>query len=223
MKWSWLIIGTVTSASSACVSVPGCPAVESDAFALSAWVLTAENSLEGKRYYVKMGKNAFWKPVSTVSNHVWVPVLAPADDYESADDDADECDADSHSDSRHRLLVQMVEAIRETWQRFKADSRSVSKWLKIEGERPALLCELTGGVRWAAGESMVAAWGEVSSHRQLHHAGKRTVAHIVGRRNLHQVNVARLQVLQQSHGGAPCWNKTRLWVLCCGFFSQSYQ
>lgn len=158
-----------------------------------------------------MWKNAFWKPLSIAANDVWVPVFAPADNNEGADDDADERDADSYSDPRHRLLVQMVEAIRKTWRGFKAGCTSASKRFEVESERPALSCELTSGEGGAARESVVAARGEVCSHRQLHHAGKRSVAHSVGRRNLHQVNVARLQVLQQSHGGGPCWDETRLW------------
>lgn len=164
-----------------------------------------------KRYYVTMWKNAFWKPLSFAANDVWVPVFAPADNNEGADDDADERDADSYSDPRHRLLVQMVEAIGKTWRGFKAGCTSASKRFEIESERPALSCALTSGVGGAARESVVAARGEVCSHRQLHRAGKRSVAHSVGRRNLHQVNVARLQVLQQSHGGGSCWNDTRLW------------
>lgn len=145
MKWLWLIIGPVTSASSACPSVPGCPAAEADALALSAWVFTAENSLEWKGHHVttleeqkkKREKKAFWNLISTAATDVWVPVFAPADNYEGADNDADERDADSHSDACHRLLVQMVEAIRKTWHRFKADCRSVSECLKIEAERAA--------------------------------------------------------------------------------------
>lgn len=42
-----------------------------------------------------------------------LPFFASANNDEGADDDADESYADSHSDPRHWLLVQMVEAIRK--------------------------------------------------------------------------------------------------------------
>jgi len=43
-----------------------------------------------------------------------VPIFPSADDDERADDDADESDADSNSDPCHRLLIQVVEAIRKS-------------------------------------------------------------------------------------------------------------
>lgn len=45
-------------------------------------------------------------------------------------------------------------------------------------------------------------------HLKLDGAGERTVARLVRRRDLHQVNVTRLQLLQKSHGVCT-WNKNK--------------
>lgn len=75
MKWLWLIIGTVTSASSACLSVPGCPAVGADIFALSPRFLTAENSLEWERHIVnKLRETKKQKKNSDSKYSHWIAV-----------------------------------------------------------------------------------------------------------------------------------------------------
>lgn len=61
---------------------------------------------------------------------VTVPVFASADDDESADDDADERDADSHSDSRHWLLVQVVETIRKDCE--ASENVRLFRWSPVE-------------------------------------------------------------------------------------------
>lgn len=52
MKWLWFIIGTDTSAFSACPSEARCPAAKADVLTPSLYVFTAENFLEGNKHDV---------------------------------------------------------------------------------------------------------------------------------------------------------------------------
>lgn len=125
MKWFGLIIGVATPASSACLSVPRCPAGEADALNLSLCVLTADNFLKRHPHDVTTDRkskrpglnNQFVRTgstVVTVTGKIYlVPVSASAGNNKSTDDDADERDADAHCDPCHRLLVQVVKAFRK--------------------------------------------------------------------------------------------------------------
>lgn len=56
---------------------------------------------------------------------------------------------------------------------------------------------LTCGVGGAVREPGIMTRGEVCLDSQLHRMRKRPIAHVVGRRNFHKVNLAGLQLLQQ--------------------------
>lgn len=77
--------------------------------------------------------------------------------------------------------------------------------------------QVTCGVCGATGEPGILTRGEICSYCQLHRMTKWPIAHLVGCRNFHKVNLTRLQVLQQSHGDAPCW-----WEQVCGLFFINY-
>lgn len=134
-----------------------------------------------------------------------VPVFASADYDESADDDAGESDADAHTDPRHWLLVQVVEAIRKTCSGSRHEATLCNKpGLIFKSKLVWVWLSLTCGESGATGKSGIMTRGGIFSYCQLHHVRKRAVAHVVGCWNFYQVNLAWTQVLQQRHGDASC-------------------
>lgn len=217
MKWLWLIIGTVTSASSACLSVPGCPAVGADMFALSPRFLTAENSLEWERHIVTTLRKTWGKNSAILNIHIGSQEVL----WSLSLDILNTCFCPCIQWWRRRWWCRWVRCRLPQWslsstfgpngrshqknlRTVKADYRRLTSLtesliiihLNSEAGRPFLKYQLTCGVCGASREPRIMARGEICSHRQLHHIWERTITHVVGCRNLHQVNVAWLQVLQ---------------------------
>lgn len=68
-----------------------------------------------------------------------------------------------------------------------------------------MLMVLTCGVCVATREPGIVTRGQICQDLQLHSQRERTIAHVVGGRNFHKVNLTRLQFLQQGHGDGSCW------------------